>query len=375
MDSNMVDRAADTGASRRQTQRAPLVGPYVWHGKDLASSPEWIRALSAADIAEVRAALADAKARGTSLPSLRRVDFPLPGLQAKLAAIGNEVEHGRGFVLLRGLPADTFSEDDLRVVFWGLGLHLGIPMSQSKNGEFMAEVRDIGVKLYQPDTRAYRSAGRLRFHMDRCDILALLCVREPISGGTSRIVSSAMIHNAILERRPDLLEVLYRDFHFSRQGEEVAGEERWFPLPIYASMDGCFTSEFSQSFIDSAQRFPEVPRLSAQQREAIELVAALADEFSYDMQLQRGDIQLLNNHVTYHSRTDYQDHEEPERKRLLLRLWLCTPVSRPLPASHRTNWYSIAGGSVRGGVPPASGPHYSFDSWQAAGWPAASTRK
>lgn len=303
---------------------------------------------------------------------MRRTDFPLPGLQEKLAAIGREVENGRGFALLRGLPVEAFAESDLRLVFWGLGMHLGIPMSQSKNGEFMAEVRDIGVKLYQPDTRAYRSAGRLRFHMDRCDILALLCVREPISGGTSRIVSSAQIHNAILDRRPDLLEVLYGPFYFSRQGEEVGDEKRWFPLPVYAQQDGCFTSEFSQSFIDSAQRFPEVPRLTQEQREAIELVAGLADELSYDMQLQRGDIQLLNNHVTYHSRTDYKDHEEPERKRLLLRLWLCTPSSRPLPESHKTNWYSISGGSVRGGVPPASGRHYSFDTWQAAGWPAGS---
>ena len=371
----LVDRMTSTATSHAPVRREPLSGPQIWHGKDLAASQAWIHTLSAADVAEIRAALAGAKAHGASMPSLTRAGFPLPGLQVKLAAIGQEIERGRGFVLLRGLPADTFSEEDLRVVFWGLGLHLGVPMSQSKNGEFMAEVRDIGVKLYQPDTRAYRSAGRLRFHMDRCDILALLCVREPISGGTSRIVSSGLIHNEILERRPDLLEVLYQPFHFSRQGEEVAGEERFFPLPIYAQKDGFFTSEFSQSFIDSAQRFPEVPRLSQAQREAIELVAALADELSYDMQLQRGDIQLLNNHVTYHSRTDYRDHEEPGKKRMLLRLWLATPIGRPLPESHRTNWYSISGGAIRGGVPPASGRHYAFDTWQAAGWPAASTSK
>jgi hypothetical protein len=292
-------------------------------------------------------------------------------LQRKLAEIGREVENGQGFVLLRGLPVETFSDSELRLVFWGLGMHLGIPMSQSKNGEFVAEVRDIGVKLYQPDTRAYRSAGRLRFHMDRCDILALLCVREPISGGTSRIASSARIHNEIMKRRPDLLQALYREFHFSRQGEEAPGEERWFPVPVFSRQGEHFTSEFSRSFIDSAQRFPEVPRLLPEQGEAIELVAALADELSYDMQLQRGDIQLLNNHVTYHSRTDYKDHDEPERKRLLLRLWLATPISRPLPKGHVTSWGRTAAGSVRGGVPPQSGPRYAFDTWQAAGWPEA----
>lgn len=353
----------------KQASPTPLAGPYVWHGKDLAASSSWINTLSPEDIDEVRAALSFAKSRGAAPSSMRRNDFPLPGLQDKLAGIGREVESGRGFVLLRGLPTDTLPENDVRLVFWGLGLHLGIPMSQSKNGEFVAEVRDIGVKLYQPDTRAYRSAGRLRFHTDRCDILALLCVREPISGGTSRIVSSAGIHNAILERRPDLVEVLYRDFHFSRQGEELPGEGRWFSIPVFAKEGRFFSSEFSQSFIDSAQRFPEVPRLDAKQREAIEVVASLADELSYDMQLQHGDIQLLNNHVTYHSRTDYKDYDEPERKRMLLRLWLATPVSRPLPVSHATSWGSTAAGSLRGGVPPQPGPRYAFDSWEGAGWP------
>lgn len=370
-----VDTVTHAAALSGQILREPLAGPHVWNGQDLAASQSWIHAFSAADVEEVRAALAGLKSRGATIPAIRQSDFPLPRLQARLAEIAREVESGRGFVLLRGLPADTFAEDDLRLVFWGLGLHLGVPMSQSKNGEFMAEVRDIGVKLYQPDTRAYRSAGRLRFHTDRCDILALLCAREPISGGTSRIVSSAFIRNEILRRRPDLCDALHGGFCFSRQGEEVAGEGRWFSIPIYAYEAGWFTSEFSQSFIDSAQRFPEVPRLSEAQREAIELVARLADEFSYDMQLQRGDIQLLNNHVTYHSRTDYKDFEEPERKRLLLRLWLATPVSRPLPPTHKTNWYSTAPGAIRGGVPPSAGRHYAFDSWQAAGWPAAPNRK
>ena len=48
------------------------------------------------------------------------------------------------------------------------------------------------------------------------------------------------------------------------------------------------------------------------------------------MQFQPGDIQWLNNHVILHSRTAYEDHPEPERKRLLLRLWLNHAGARPL---------------------------------------------
>jgi hypothetical protein len=49
------------------------------------------------------------------------------------------------------------------------------------------------------------------------------------------------------------------------------------------------------------------------------------------MDFRQGDIQLLNNAVTVHSRTEFEDYPEPERKRHLLRLWLATPGGRPLP--------------------------------------------
>ena len=40
------------------------------------------------------------------------------------------------------------------------------------------------------------------------------------------------------------------------------------------------------------------------------------------MQLECGDIQLVSNHFVLHARTAYQDHQEAEKKRHLLRLWL-----------------------------------------------------
>ena len=53
------------------------------------------------------------------------------------------------------------------------------------------------------------------------------------------------------------------------------------------------------------------------------------------MDLLPGDIQLLNNFVTLHTRRAYEDWPDPERKRHLLRLWLDDPASRPLPKDLR----------------------------------------
>jgi hypothetical protein len=68
------------------------------------------------------------------------------------------------------------------------------------------------------------------------------------------------------------------------------------------------------------------------------------------MELEPGDMQLLNNYVVLHSRTDFEDHAEPERRRHLLRLWLSIPQSQPAAAQWETYFGDVRPNSVRGGV-------------------------
>ncbi|HZS83541.1 MAG TPA: TauD/TfdA family dioxygenase [Stellaceae bacterium] len=351
----------------------PIQGPFAWHGKQLAATSEWIERLEPQEVAEVEAAMRAVKSRGMPLESVRRADFPLPTLARRLARIAQELEEGRGLVLLRGLPVTQYPEEETRFIVWGIGAHLGIPVSQSKNGELLGEVRDLGVRLGTPTSRGYRSNEHLRYHTDRSDVVLLLCVRKAKRGGLSRVASSVAIHNEMLRRRPDLLKLLYQDYYHSRQGEEAPGEGPWFAKPVFGFCDGRFSSQYSRSFVESAQRFPEVPRLTAAQIEALDLLAALADELSLEMELEPGDIQLLNNHVTYHSRTGYEDHEDPARQRLLYRLWLSTPNNRRLPPNFAVIWDRTEPGAIRGGVPPAKGPRYAFPDWETA-WGSGAAR-
>lgn len=344
----------------------PIGGPAAWRGTELASSADWIVTLSPGEIAEVEAAMRDVKQRGLALHAVRRRDFPLPTLSRRLAPLAQNLEDGRGLVLLRGLPVQNYPEDETRFIVWGIGAHLGIPVSQSKNGELLGEVRDLGVRLGTATSRGYRSNEHLRYHTDRADLVLLLCVRTAETGGLSRVVSSVAIHDEIMRRRPDLLKVLYAPYRHSRQGEEAAGENPWFAKPIFGFCDDRFSSQYSRSFIESAQRFPEVPRLTTAQIEAIDLLAELADELRVEMALEPGDIQILNNHVTYHARTGYQDYPDPARQRLLYRLWLSTPNNRRLPPEFAIIWQHTAPGAIRGGVPPATGARYAFPDWETA---------
>ena len=342
----------------------PLSEPAAWLGADLTRSTDWIRPISPAAVRELDAALRGVQARGLAWRDITRADFPLPGFGADLAAVSHELEHGPGLVLLRGLPVERYTEEELRHIYWGIGTHLGTPRFQNAHGELIGEVRDE-LRAYgavnqpsvvqtagDPVTSRYkaRSSGPLRFHTDRADVVGLLCVRQARAGGVSKIVSSVAIHDAILARRPDLHALLCRDYYRTREGEEIGGNRRWYALPVFGVRDGRFTSQYSRTFVEAAQRIEGIPKLTAAQDEALDLLAEVCDEHAYEMELGAGDIQLLNNHVVYHGRTAYEDAEGPGRDRLLLRLWLAPPNSRPLPDGFETLWGSIRGGAVRGGI-------------------------
>ena len=52
---------------------------------------------------------------------------------------------------------------------------------------------------------------------------------------------------------------------------------------------------------------PDVPKLTAAQKEAIDMLMATAQELCFEMTLEPGDLQLINSHVTYHGRTPFED--------------------------------------------------------------------
>src|SRR5438876_445121 len=269
---------------------------------------------------------------------------------------------GRGFVLLRGIPVDRYTEGELKSLYWGLGAHLGAARYQNVQGELIGEVRDenrlygevkemsMDAKLGRSSRSKARSSGPLRFHTDRCDVVSLLCVRKARAGGLSRIVSAASVSNTILARRPDLHAALYQDYWRSRQGEEAGGEHKTFAMPVFAVHEGKLTTQYSRTFVEAAQKLPGVPRLSPAQDVALALHAAVCEELAFTMELQPGDLQLLNNHVIYHSRTAYEDDDGPDRDRLLLRLWLAPPNSRALPPGFEVLWGTTAPGVPRGGI-------------------------
>jgi hypothetical protein len=343
-----------------QNARTPLQGPAAWYGADLDRSGDWIRTLDETQRREIDAALQGVKNRPQF--GFPRSDFPLASAAALLREIGEELENGRGAVRLRGIPVERCSEDDLRRIFWGIGCHLGTAVYQNASGEIMGEVRDE-TRMEKPtfapvepgkvaSARARsRSTGPLRWHTDRCDVIALMCVRNARAGGVSRLASIPTIYNEILRRRPDLLELLCQDYWRARPADEDGlRPDRVFAMPVFGFCDGKITSQYSRTYVEQAQEVEGVPKLKAAQNEALDMLAAVADEVCLHSPFEPGDIQLLNNHLIYHGRTAYEDDAPTKQERLLLRLWLAVPNSRRLPPGFETLWGSTEPGALRGGV-------------------------
>lgn len=310
--------------------------PAAWTCDTLKNDPRWIVRLSAADIQEVDRALAHAKRHQASVPAMGQADFPLEHLALRLRAICQELAHGLGIVLVRGLPMERYSKADAGLIYWGLGRHMGRSIAQNAYGDVLGHVFDLG-KDPRTDTsaRGYQSSLKLPFHTDAADVVGLMCLRTARAGGASSVVSSLSIYNAMAERHPALLQRLTEDFYFDARNEHAEGEAPYYCTPIYQRLGERVFCRYVRRYIESAQRFDAVPRLDAQQIEALDQFEALQTDpqLRYDMELEPGDLQFLSNYVMLHSRTAYDDHEEVDRKRHLLRLWLNIPEQGAIPPS------------------------------------------
>jgi hypothetical protein len=302
-------------------QREPLATPATWRGADLARRRDWIVDLTAADVAEVERALA--AVRDVAMSAMRREDFPLPTLAARVAEWRRELTDGRGFLVVRGLPVERWGEDDAARAYWGLGLHLGRPGAQNPENELLGHVVDTGEDAANPYVRRYRTAGDIAYHCDLADVVGLLCLRTAKSGGASRIVSSVTVYNELLRRRPDLVARLYEPFRLDRRDEHGSGTP-WVPVVPCRYAKGTLRTFYHSDYFRSAVRHADVPPFTEEERSLLDLYEGIANEpdLYLDMQFAPGDIQLVSNHLILHARTGYEDHVEPARKRHLLRLWL-----------------------------------------------------
>jgi hypothetical protein len=342
------------------TETVPSDHKMVWRGGDFTKD----------DIAfdltrRQQAALEDVLHRvaGSELADIVPEDCRHPALDADLERVFDEIQEGRGIVIVRGVPVEGHSVDEISRMFWALGAHFGRGVSQSALGDVLGMVRDETPPGGEESARGYTSRRELSLHVDLAQIVGLMCVRQARGGGNSQYAAGLAIHNEIAATRPDLLPVLYRGFPYHRRGEEAADAPCITPydVPVFSVRNGEMSVFMVREIFNAA--FRELGRaFTRQEIEAIDLFRATAQRLQFETRLEPGEATFLNNYTVMHARSEFTDWDEPEKKRLMLRLWLDAERKRR-PAVREIRIYENQGG--RGGIDYQPGRGRPDASWRA----------
>lgn len=344
---------------------------HGWTSEEVTRDLSWIVRLTSKEIAGFQHALNVAQGMEKNYLSMTPKDFPLSEecLRVLKCAL-NKTQGKWGFCLIKGFPVGRWSESEARLIYWGIGLHMGVPRPQNKNSDFLTDVRDAGGEYYGKNGRGYNTNASLDFHIDFGDVVGLLCRRTAMRGGESLITSSKAIYSEVSKVRPDLVETMHQPMYFSWQGAGGKADRAFHSCTPAGFKNDHFAFRFNLKNILAAQRdFPEVPRLTEKQSELIKLLESLFPDprFCYSMRLEQGDMQLVNNYHVIHSRTSFEDYLEEDKKRHLIRLWIAIPGCQPLPDEWTEPYKNTEYNAVRGGLrgPSISNDFTDFEKRQA----------
>ena len=324
-----------------------------WEAQDLVRDESWVFRPTPEAYTPLVESAARLVAAGKQLFDVSAADFDYgPALLALMKEVKAELREHSGLTLLKQVPVEQMDAAQTEMFYWGLGLLLGVPMPQGKNSQFISNVRNDGGTYRSTQGRGYNTNAQLDFHADGSDIVGLLCLRQAPVGGDSMVSSSVRALQLMQQRVPELYAALQQPFTFSRQGEEAADETPHYQASIAGVIDGQHFCRHIRNHIKSAQlSFADIPRLSDTQTAAMDHLDDLlkSPALMYEMRLERGDIQLLNNHFVLHSRTEFQDHEDPQLKRHMMRLWLSQYDGHALPPLWKEAYKNLEPGTLRGG--------------------------
>jgi alpha-ketoglutarate-dependent taurine dioxygenase len=314
-----------------QVLRRPIDHPSAWKAADFAGPDDYAIDLGPRHIAAFDEALAAIRARGLGLGQVEREHFEVPAIAGELADLRDLLVNGRGFALLRGFPVKRYSQEEIEIVFWGIGTHIGIGQSQSVLGDRLGHV--IDATKQDPHARAYRNRMELTLHTDLCDVVALLSLQKSPVGGMSVLTSAIAVYNEIVASHPEYLEPLFQGAPVHRMNEEKPGQTPYTPhdVPPLSVRDGVLSCRYIRELLDAGADAAGRP-LSAFQRAAFDCFDATAArrDLSLRFVLEPGEAIFFNNWTTLHGRTAFEDGDRPDQKRHLLRLWLDVPGARPV---------------------------------------------
>jgi hypothetical protein len=334
-----------------------VAGAGAWTRKSFAADGSWMHTFAPEWVEEVDRTVASLTRRRVTLETLVAEDINCPQLIAYMCTFMADDVRDRGVGLIRGLPRNRYSDHELELLFWGLGLHLGTGVSQNAEGDRLGHVRSKALDYDALNVRGYQTSHQLEFHCDPSDVVGLLCLHQAPSGGESAVVSGLSVYNTVMTEHPEYLPALQRGFVYDRRGEEA-----WYqtpvsePVPVFAHVDGQVSMRYVRKSIETGM--DKLGReFTAEEARLLDYLDDVTQrpELVVTMRLQPGDMQFVNNYTVLHARTAYEEDPDPEKRRHLLRLWLQVDGLRALDPRF-IEFDEASGWSRREGIRPPNAP-------------------
>ena len=264
--------------------------------------------------------------RRNELDNLNENDLLL--LKNEILEFKKKILDGFGLFIINGACLKDFSLKEKISIYTLIAEILGELIIQNIKQEKIVEIKDVG-KSMQSGGRYHETKEGGSHHTDSPqwkdvpDYLGLFCVHNAKKGGTNLFLSAYTIHNRILKNRKDLLNILYEKFHFDKRGEFKEGESSTVFEPIFKFKDGKLYFRYLRNYIDAGHDIQNQP-LSESQKEALTYLdnSMLEEDMIMSYDLKPDDMVFSDNHWIVHGRTAFEDYDDLNLKRLMLRTWI-----------------------------------------------------
>ena len=302
-------------------------GPMHWT-RDTIDIPGCVIELNAEQRDEVGRLANWQAAQGASSGTANRPEVPVPALESLMKTVRARLETGPGVAVVDRLDLDQLSVDDARSVYWALCQMIAQPVAQTWSGTLLYDVADTG-NAYSYGVRGSTTNVELVFHNDNAfgrlppDYVALLCIWPAVHGGASRFCSLYSVHDELRDTQPDVLERLYQPFLWDRQAEHGPGAPLVARAPVFCTQDGRLKVRANHSLIRKGYEVAGQELDEAGDR-ALTTLASLMEQkrFWFELPVERGQMQFINNRETAHYRSAFEDSSDPDRRRRLIRVWM-----------------------------------------------------
>lgn len=303
-----------------------LSGPAQWEGATL-SAEEVVLKIPSACLAELNQIAEFVKEQSPDITSLTPEQFDMKNTQDYMRVAKEALDNGPGIAVIDRLPIDRYGKEATTAIYWLMGSLLGRPVAQNWDGLMLYDVRNTG-KKHGNGVRGSVTNVELYYHTDNSyglmppQYIGLLCLETAKTGGESRLMSWVEVYNKLKSKRPDLIARGFEPFLFDRQKEHAPDAPRVISKPAFTLEDGnvsvCYSSRLMRNGYEMAGK--EIDQAGKEFLDTVDEIIT-QENIQFKMYIDRGQIQIINNSKIGHARSGFEDYDDPDRWRHLVRLW------------------------------------------------------